>query len=341
MIIAGIDKVTITTREHFNVQDLRGWSVGTGAKVGDTPPNWCRDMNGDVIEGPSFYLNTETANFDVSPKGLKVSFNPSKIRHPYRLNTDPVDVGRIGEQVQKLLQDRGVLADLGSMQLYRVDLAKDAQLKQNPLMYGSACGAGLHGKRLRATAYPDGHRWGNTQREVNFYNKTREVLERAKLTIEPNTSRMEVKLKQHRSTANTLGFYAFRDLCNADPKHLTSVYRDELNTRVFQVPRKAVQVIMNFDTEVDLYKGYLGMGNNALFNYLFEIHGAASVHALGGVDQLRSMMIQAGQNERSARRQIEKLRERVIRSGKVQKRRDSEAVTVYSLIDELKQAYAA
>ena len=340
MIIAGIDKVGLTSRE-FRVRDLRGWSVGTGAKVGDAPPNWCRTVDGDVIEGPSFYMNTDTANFDLGPKGLRVVFNPSKIRHPYKLNTDPVDVGRIGEQVQKLLQDRGVLADLGSMQVFRTDLAKDAQLKQHPLMYGSACGAGLHGKRLRATAYPDGHRWGNTQREVNFYNKTREVLERSKLTIEPNTARMEVKLKKSRPTANTLGFYAFRDLCKADPEHLTAVYRDELNTRVFQVPPKAVQVIMNFDTEIDLYRGYLGMGNNALFNYLFEIHGAASVHALGGVDQLRQMMIQAGQNERSARRQIEKLRERITRSGMVQKRRDAEAVTVYSLIDELKQAYAA
>jgi hypothetical protein len=337
MIIAGIDKVGLTSRE-FRVRDLRGWSVGTGAKVGDAPPNWCRTVDGDVIEGPSFYMNTDTANFDLGPKGLRVVFNPSKVRHPYKLNTDPVDVGRIGEQVQNLLQDRGVLADLGSMQVFRTDLAKDAQLKQHPLMYGSACGAGLHGKRLRATAYPDGHRWGNTQREVNFYNKTREVLERSKLTIEPNTARMEVKLKKSRPTANTLGFYAFRDLCKADPEHLTAVYRDELNTRVFHVPPKAPQLVFSFDTDVDLFGMFMQAGNSPLRNTLEAIQ-----MPLQGVDieHWKAVMKASGVGDRQVRRQIADLKDRINRSGMIQKRRDAEAVTVYSLIDELKQAYAA
>jgi len=78
-----------------------------------------------------------------------------------------------------------------------------------------------------------------------------------------------------------------------------------------------------------------------VFRYLLDMGGGPAVDALGGLDGIRELMIAAGMPERTVRYNLDKVREHIRRAGFVQSRRDASAVTVHSLIDELRTAFAA
>ena len=339
-MFAGVDKVGLHS-QAYTVKTLDGWAEKGGRKVGEAPPVFLRDGHGNAIPGAGFFLNTPTVNVDLSPKGLLVSFNPSKIRHPYHLLTDPREVGRIGDQVQHTLKAHGVLVNVDAMQTIRVDLAKQSQLTHPLNAYGEAL-SNLKGKRMTGHQYPDGYSFRNTQREHTFYNKTREVYEKAAMTIaESRLGRMEAKWKKGRPLAKDFQLSAFGDLRKADPEHLTNVYRDALHRDVFQTDPKAVQTILSFDTEVSILRGYLSNGRGGAYRYLLDLHTGPHVAALGGWDAFGQLLRDAGMKDRTVRHTLQQLRSQAQRASMVNARRDVTAVNVHTLIEELKHAYAA
>jgi len=185
MTFAGVDKVGLHAKGYV-VKSLNGWSKKGGEKVGEDPPVFLRDGDGQPVAGAGFFLNAGQVNVDLSPKGLLVSFNPSKVLHPYHLLTDPAEVGRIGDNVQATLQRNGVLVNVNAMQAVRVDLAKQAQLTHPLNAYGQALGH-LQGKRMTGHQYPDGYSFRNTQREAVFYNKARELHEKSVFILRRST----------------------------------------------------------------------------------------------------------------------------------------------------------
>ena len=343
MTWSGVDKVRLHTRAYV-VKDLTGWSEKGGKVIGEDPPAWCRDDRGKVIEGTGFFLNSDLCSVDLSPKGLAVTFNPSKVRHPWQLLTDPVEVGKVGDDVQALLTRNGILTNVDGMTLSRVDLARDRQLSKPLPMYVTAC-SNLRGKRMRGTEYPQGYRWNNTQRQAILYSKTMEAASRprdkGRVIIPDDVSRFETRWTKGRPLAKDFGFSSFGDLRRTDPEALTDVYRDALNGTVFHTEPKAVQYILHFDTEADILRGYIDGQRGGVFRYLLDMGGGPAVEALGGLDGLRELMAAAGMPERTIRYNVDKVREHTRRAGFVQARRDASAVTVHTLIDELKTAFAA
>ena len=327
--------------QAYTVKTLDGWGEQKGRKVGEAPPVFLRDGHGKEVPGAGFFLNTPTVNVDLSPKGLLVSFNPSKIIHPYHLLTDPREVGRIGDDVQRTLKANGVLVDVNAMQTIRVDLAKQCQLKHAPHNYIPAL-AHLRGKRMTGHQYPDGYSWRNTQREDVFYNKARELYEKQRMTIpESNLGRMEAKWKKGRPLAKDFQFSAFGDLRKADPEHLTTVYRDALNNNVFRIDRNTVQLVLAYDTELSRLQAYLqAHTRNGAFEYLSDM-GLTGVDALGGMEAFRTMLLDAGMAGRTVRYTMDKLNSKIQRAAMVNTQRNKEAVNVHTLLEELKQAYAA
>ncbi len=339
-MFAGVDKVGLHS-QAYTVKTLDGWAEKGGRKVGEDPPVFLRNGNGEAIPGIGFFLNTPTANFDLSPKGLLVSFNPSKIRHSYQLLTDPREVGRIGDDVQRILKANGVLVNVNAMQTIRVDLAKQRQLTHPLNAYGEAL-SNLKGKRMTGHQYPDGYSFRNTQREHTFYNKTRQLYEKVGMSItESRLGRMEAKWKKGRPLAKDFQLSSFGDLCKADPEHLTTVYRDALHRDVFQTNPKAVQTILSFDTEVSILRGYLSKGRNGAMRYLLDLHTGPHVAALGGWDAFGQLLREAGMKDRTIRHTLQQLRSQAQRAAMVNARRDVTAVNVHTLIEELKHAYAA
>ena len=340
MTFAGVDKVGLHAKGYV-VKSLNGWSKKGGEKVGEDPPVFLRDGDGQPVAGAGFFLNAGQVNVDLSPKGLLVSFNPSKVLHPYHLLTDPAEVGRIGDNVQATLQRNGVLVNVNAMQAVRVDLAKQAQLTHPLNAYGQALGH-LQGKRMTGHQYPDGYSFRNTQREAVFYNKARELHEKSGLSIpESRLGRMEAKWKKGRPLAKDFQFSSFGDLRKADPHYLTAVYRDALNRDVFRTDPKAVQLILSFDTEVSILRGYLDAGRGGAYRYLLDLHTGPHVAALGGWDAFGQLLRDAGMPDRTTRHTLQQLRSQAQRAAFVNARRDRAAVNLHTLLEELRHTYAA
>ena len=340
MTFAGVDKVGLHAKGYV-VRSLNGWSKKGGEKVGEDPPVFLRDGDGQPVAGAGFFLNAGQVNVDLSPKGLLVSFNPSKVLHPYHLLTDPAEVGRIGDNVQATLQRNGVLVNVNAMQAVRVDLARQAQLTHPLNAYGQALGH-LQGKRMTGHQYPDGYSFRNTQREHVFYNKARELHEKSGLSIpESRLGRMEAKWKKGRPLAKDFQFSSFGDLRKADPHYLTGVYREALNRDVFRTDPKAVQLILSFDTEVSILRGYLDAGRGGAYRYLLDLHTGPHVEALGGWDAFGQLLRDAGMPDRTTRHTLQQLRSQAQRAAFVNARRDRAAVNLHTLLEELRHTYAA
>lgn len=340
MTFAGVDKVGLHAKGYV-VRSLNGWSKKGGEKVGEDPPVFLRDGDGQPVAGAGFFLNAGQVNVDLSPKGLLVSFNPSKVLHPYHLLTDPAEVGRIGDNVQATLQRNGVLVNVNAMQAVRVDLAKQAQLTHPLNAYGQALGH-LQGKRMTGHQYPDGYSFRNTQREHVFYNKARELHEKSGLSIpESRLGRMEAKWKKGRPLAKDFQFSSFGDLRKADPHYLTAVYREALNRDVFRTDPKAVQLILSFDTEVSILRSYLDAGRGGAYRYLLDLHTGPHVEALGGWDAFGQLLRDAGMPDRTTRHTLQQLRSQAQRAAFINARRDRAAVNLHTLLEELRHNYAA
>lgn len=340
MTLAGIDKVGLHAKGYV-VRTLNGWSEKAGRKVGEEPPVFLRDGEGTPVPGAGFFFNAGNVNVDLSPKGLLVSFNPSKVVHPYALLTDPAEVGRIGDDVQRTLHAHGVDVTVDAMQLVRLDLARQRQLTHPLHTYGQAL-AHLQGKRMKGTKYPDGYAFRNTQREDLFYNKTKEVHDKQRLTIaEDRLGRFEARWKKGRPLAKDMGFSSFGDLRRADPEQLTTTYVQALNRDVFRTDPKAVQMVLNFDTEASILRDYIQAGRGGAYRYLLDLHTGPHVEALGGWDAFGELLRQAGMPDRTARYTLQQLRSQAQRAAFVNARRDREAVNLHTLLDELKHAFAA
>lgn len=344
MIHAGVDKVHLFAPfGAFAVRTLNGWTEQGGGKVGEARPVFVHDGDGHPIEGAGFYLNVGGMNAEVEPSGLKVRFNPSKDRHPFELLTDPAEVGRIGDGIQRTLQAHGVLVNVDDMQLSRLDLAKQAQLRHPLHTYVPAL-AHLKGKRMTGHQYPDGYRWANTQRQAVLYDKARELAQgKVPITSAPDRlGRMELRWTKGRPLAKDLQLSAFGALRRADPEQLTAVYRMALHRDVFRTTPQAVQLVINYDTEVGRLRSYLqAHPRGGVYQYLFDMHTGPHVDALGGWDVFRQMMTDAGMNERTVRHTLQQLRQRSQRAAMVNAQRHRDAVNVHTLLDELRHTYAA
>lgn len=337
---AGVDKVGLHTRAFIVKDGLRGWQKKAGEKVGEDPPVFLHGDDGRPIQGTGFYLKTPTFIADLSPKGLLVTFNPSKVRHAYELLTDPAEVGRIGDDVQQGLKAHGLLVNVNAMQTTRIDLAKQAVLRHPLTSYVPAL-AHLQGKRMKGHKYPDGYAWRNTQREAVLYNKTREVYEKQGIAMPDRVGRMEAKWRKGRPLAKDFQFSAFGDLRRADPEQLATVYRMALHRDVFRTDPKAVQLVLNYDTEAAILRSYLQAGRGGAFRYLMDANAGPHVEALGGWDAFGDLCREAGMPDRTVRYTLHQLRQQAQRAAFVNARRDREAVNVHTLLDELKQTFAA
>ena len=190
--------------------------------------------------------------------------------------------------------------------------------------------------------YPDGYSFRNTQREATFYNKARELHEKSGITIpESRLGRFEMKWRKGRPLAKDFQFSSFGDLRHADPHHLTAVYREALNRDVFRTDPKAVQLVLNFDTEVSILRGYLHAGRGGAYRYLLDLHTGPHVEALGGWDAFGQLLRDAGMKDRTVRHTLQQLRSQAQRAAFINARRDRAAVNLHTLLEELRHAYAA
>lgn len=125
-----------------------------------------------------FYYNTDTYNITIDKKGLKLQFSLPKLYglkdnfYPVGLNSFEVAMNHL----ERSLDSIGLVADLDNAKILRLDLFKNVETSQSFSAYSDILRV-LGLKRTYNRAYPNGFLSGNTNREVCFYNKVRELTE--------------------------------------------------------------------------------------------------------------------------------------------------------------------
>lgn len=345
-MLAGTDYVTLTTRE-YTLQSLNGWGIKSGNKVGQRADVWGIAQDGRECNGVGYYLNLERAKVDLSPKGLKIDFNPSTLLHPFELITDRQTLSQAVDLVRSQLDEVGIDLDLNRAGVTRLDLTKQTPLKGGPAAYSDVWG-GLNGKRMQRSraSYPDGFRMGNSQRQAVFYNKEKQLTEAKRLTVSTpkDLTRAEVRWTKSKATGNTItgpGIGRLIHLLEADPDQLTEAYNRFLLKDVFRTPDGWQTVLdLDWNTEIDYLRKLREQHPRGAFDRYLKMEGAEAVlHRFGSIDLLQAALHDAGYSRRTVYRLVNNLHDAITQKGFLDTRRGKTSTA--QKIDHLRRLFCA
>ncbi|MGC9142254.1 MAG: hypothetical protein ACP5IN_07930, partial [Caldimicrobium sp.] len=189
-----IDTISLGT-EEFAIQ-----SYNRLVKRVDT-----NQETGETLE--KYFINLDTLNLTIDGRGLRLHFSLPKLYglkdnfYPLGVNSFEVAV----ENLQRALEDIGVIADLDKMKVLRLDLFKNVITEKSFNSYAEVLRT-LELKRTHRREYADGFLTANTLRELCFYNKVRELSESLGFAYvrqvygfsSENVMRGEIRFLQHR-----------------------------------------------------------------------------------------------------------------------------------------------
>lgn len=335
---AGIDKIVLTTR-NFSIKDVSILGQNRNIPQGKTEehlPVLGIDTgfgHMEMIRANGVYYNDVNGlyNLSVNKTGAQVIFNPSKVLHPYNLVTDIREVKKVGEAITNALRQHGILLNLETCNVSRLDLAKQDVMTRGIRTYSSAFNF-MQGKRMTSTGFENGYRFGNKQTEATFYDKGIE----SNLPIE-NLMRCEPKFKTTQAVQKRSGIKNYADILHSDTGHLTDIYNRYLNNVLFD-RNVSYQTTLNFEQEVDKLKYFRSiMGRNAVMNYLICNSIDSLTMQFGSIEVLFEIMAKAG----FKRNQIYKQRKQIYTIMQTTNSGHASEISIPQLINELQQKFAA
>lgn len=231
----GVDKLTLTTRD-YSLRDVTASGLravtSTDYRTGKSSGHLLTDALGHPVTADRLFDNAGPAQLDINRHGLRVTFNPSKLVTPSAgglLCTSDADLRAAVNLVKRDLHARGILCDLDTARLYRLDLTRDADLRQSVGSYVPVFGAlGLKRARNQST-YPGGVQSTHGTLGLVMYNKGAEAgLDR------DNLLRGELQFKRHDGAPlKRSGVYSIRSLNDVGFTALHQLYRDTMRANVF------------------------------------------------------------------------------------------------------------
>ena len=202
-------------------------------------------------EGERYSLNyrpkgsNSNISIDMSQRGIRIILNPSSLFHRYNLFTEPKLLSStVLDILNKTLNKFGIKGlDVMSMNLYRLDLAKQAFLSEETSLFIEVLRFRTKGKRM----YPKDWNgetfvYGNTMREVTLYNKAMELLtkdlttkEREEVTklMEKNYTRLEARWKR-KIEVQKLGIKTYKELSECSKDFLNESYKDFIYKNILE-----------------------------------------------------------------------------------------------------------
>jgi len=300
----GIDKIALTSKE-FRCVDLSNFGRSAIHHPGKALPYITTDKKGVEYFGNKMFLQTDSTIIDINSKGVLVVFNPCKLKHPYKLNSD---LTTITDTIKTEVLKAGIDLDLENCGVARIDLTKQAEMEQPVHVYNSAFGY-LRGKRLVSKSYPSGYYFGNKSTESVFYDKGVEMVYKFKMQIpESNFMRAEVKYKRTKNVITELNCKTYQALLNTDVSQLNSSYNNYLNKRVFSKMHDGEQLTLNFTNEVELLKGYLAKHpRGGITKYLFNLGIDTAIEMFGSLEGIRELLEASEVPRRTIYRTIQQL----------------------------------
>ena len=283
----GIDKIALTSQE-FRAVDLSKFSISSVKKPGEDVPYLITDKHGTEYFGNKAFVQTDSTILDINQRGILVVFNPCKLLHPYKLNSD---LSAITDTIKQEVKDAGIDLDINSCSIARIDLTKQAEMNQPVHTYNDAFGY-MRGKRLVSKSYPSGYYFGNKSTESVFYDKRAEMVHKFKMNIpESNFMRAEVKYKRTKNVIAELQVQTYQALLQTDTDQLNTSYNNYLNKRVFSKIHEGEQLTLNFKNEVELLKAYLVKHpRGGITKYLFNLGIDTAIEMFGSLEGIRELL---------------------------------------------------
>jgi hypothetical protein len=329
---ASIDKLVLTTRE-FIIKDSVpvgfNMNVPQGKKHSDLPVLYIDTGYGHKqIQANSLYFNhPDFYSTSVNQTGIQVIFNPSKILHPYKL-ASLLETNEVIKAVEKDLIKNGILLNIDSMMISRIDLAKQNLMIRDNLAYAPAFKF-MNGKQMKSVQYEFGYRWGNKQHENTIYDKSKESN-----LHESNILRNEVKLKKTGIVRKRSGIHSIKQLIDSSDSYLTNLYNDYLNEKLF-TGSYSEQLTFDFDNEVQRLKALKKEGRNAVIKWIASRGINSLIQELGSIEVLYQIISQAGFTKGTVSKEKDKIEELLKYSKGIQK------ISISALINELQRTFAA
>lgn len=338
----GIDKILITTKD-YRIKDLSDRSIfgrnRTEPQGGAALPIYS-DLNDNKYDANSFYHNGKKAIYDISTKGLAIHFNPSKELHPYNLVSAGDTLNKKIAEVEKEMQSIGIVTNIDTMKLSRFDLAKNQSMQYPLPMYHEALKY-LKGKRSDSRTAPDGYYIGNKSHETIFYNKSKELKFRKVDAITPdNFARFEPRFKSTDAVKRYTTITSLNDLKKVDATDIDSMYKSYLNKVIFTRSKLGTQMLIDFNSEAQLFNSLKAQMPKGYFNYWLNINSIDSLLIrFGSIEGVKLFLVNAGENRMTIHRNIEKLQEIIATRGIILSSQNE--VTPITLLHEIKEKFAA
>lgn len=246
----GIDKIRLTTRE-FRVNDARGLNLkGSQTVIGQEsePRLLFVDGTGRKVHGAGVFCNNDLYNLDISEKGLKIEFNPSKPYHPYILCADTDTLYSRLKTVTEDIKDRhGIIADWEGSKVSRLDVSRNVETKDPIGYYGDVFGMVGMPRTKRQATYPDGHSVGNNSTGLIMYNKLQEIRDSGTDLKGDNLLRAELQFKKTQAVRSHLKLVTVNDLVTCGVEHCQDVFREYMKKHVFREKVGQEQKIIPFN----------------------------------------------------------------------------------------------
>jgi hypothetical protein len=346
----GIDKVILTISD-FQINSRDGWLNSIPASLPgenpeDVPPTLiCRD--GTPIKG-KLYANTETAQYDIDYRGMRVIFNPSKMYHPYHLTNTGDNFNRAIEHIVTDAESMGIHANIREAKISRLDIAAQAEMSRPPGMYADAYKL-CNSKRMPNQAeYPGGYRMGSKSVATICYDKAQEIKVKDKTgtikVTENNLLRVENRWQKSDAMARHLQFNSLPILLKMHPEDIRQKNSLFLRNKVFKDKKKGEQLLIDFDTEVQVLQSLMSQYKRGFAPVLAHLGMAGGNYSdtlskFGSIEGYFNLMMDAGISKSRAYEHKTKLMELIRTEARIN--RDREQITPGKLLDELIHRFAA
>jgi hypothetical protein len=308
-------------------------------------------MAGNELRGKKLYANSEKtgAQWNASRIGgefrLSVTFNPSKMAHPYTIAGTRSDAFR--QSIKRIADEAAALdldVDISKMNLSRVDVAKQSRMAHPVWQYNDAFRMLDGGKRMTEREFQNGYMFANTQTQCCFYDKVAEMEANGlsqSIAGETNLMRAEMRSLKTKNVGRVLNISTLADLCRMEHDEVDHAYTLQMSRKVFKSQSKWTQLSLNLDDEMALLKRcHEEYARNSVLRYL-AMQGDMDAHIsrLGGMESFKDMLEQSGMDRSTAWR-VEKDIMKMLKI-KAQADRTRTTLTPAMLLDELEMTFLA
>lgn len=339
--MSGIDKLWLTTTD-VKVKDLTNLNFGVNAtrrQGGAELPRYT-DIDGNTLECNSVFHKSKVAVYDYGIKGLRIILNPSKLHHAYNLVSTGNQFNDVINRVEADMKNLGIVADVKKMNIARIDLAKNEQMKYPVNSYHSVFNL-VKGKRTENLKNINSYYIGNKQHEVCFYDKALEVMHEHNgkyyEQLPDNFMRCEDRLKKTKQVLKFTGISTLNDLIETAPNELDLIRKTYLQKVIFNRLKLGTQAVINWDTEVDFFQKIKSDMPKKYFLHWLTIRSVDSLmNDFGTLDNVKKFLYHAGENKSAIHKNINRLQDIIFEASKYKNE-----IPTTELLDEIVEKFVA